>query len=48
MLTLYLYPATLLSSFISFNSFFVGSLGYSIYNTMTSAYSDNFTSYFPI
>ena len=38
------YLATLLNTFIGWNSFFVEFLVYSIYNIMSSACSDNFTS----
>ena len=44
---LILYPATLLNSLISFSNFLILSLGLSIYNIMSSAYSESFTS-FPI
>ena len=44
---LILYPATLLNLFSNSNSYLMESLGFSIHN-MSSAYTDNFTSSFPI
>ena len=36
---------TLLNSFTSFNSYFVESLGFSLYKIMSSVTRDNFTSF---
>ena len=40
---LILYPASLLNSFISSNSFCMESLSFSVYSIISSAYNDNFT-----
>uniref|UniRef100_A0A8D1Y110 Uncharacterized protein n=1 Tax=Sus scrofa TaxID=9823 RepID=A0A8D1Y110_PIG len=42
------YPATLLNLLISSNSFWVESLGFSMYSTTLSVSSNNFTSSLPI
>ena len=43
-----LYSAILLNLLISSRSFCMESLGFSLYSIMSSAYSDSFTSFFPI
>ena len=43
-----LYPAALLNSFISSNSFYVESLAFSIQNIILSASNDSFTSFLPV
>uniref|UniRef100_A0A8D0ND59 Uncharacterized protein n=1 Tax=Sus scrofa TaxID=9823 RepID=A0A8D0ND59_PIG len=43
-----LFPAALQNSFISSSSFWVPSLGFSVYMVMPSVFTHSFTSYFPI
>ena len=45
---LVLYSSTLPNSWMSYNGFLVAPLGFSMYSTISSANSDNFTSSFPI
>ena len=45
---LFLYPATLSDSLMSFNSFQVVSLRFSMYNNRSYANNGNFTAFFPI
>ena len=43
-----LYPETSLNFLISFETFLMTSLWFSIYTTISSANNDSFTSFFPI
>uniref|UniRef100_A0A8D0XYH6 Uncharacterized protein n=1 Tax=Sus scrofa TaxID=9823 RepID=A0A8D0XYH6_PIG len=45
---LVLYSATLLNLLISLRSFWVESVGFSVYSIVSSAYSDSFTSSLPV
>ena len=42
------YPATILNLLMSFNSFLVVFIGFSLYMIISSANRENFTSYFPV
>ena len=43
-----MYTTVLTNSFIKSSSFFVGSIGFSMYTIMSSANNDSFASFFPI